>query len=172
MEEEEILDLVDKDDKVIGQIVRSETDRLSAEKLGFTRAVDMFIKNSEGQVWIPKRTADKKIAPSGLDYSCGGHVTSGDSYDSTMVRETEEELNFTPDPKRLHYIIKMPPISIPYFRAVYIYDSNETPDYNPNDFVSAEWMTPSALLQKLDSGVASKRTIKETVLKLQELGQL
>ena len=172
MDEEEILDLVDSEDKVIGQIKRSESDRLVREKLGYIRAVDMFIKNSKGQLWVPTRTPHKKIAPNGLDYSCGGHVSAGDGYDDTILREVEEELNFTPDPQKLHYVIKMPPAATPYFRAIYIYESNDTPNYNPDDFTSSEWIDPDELLTKLESGVPAKLSIKETILKLKELQKL
>jgi len=170
--QEEVLDLVNDKDEIIGTIARSQSHRLTTEKLGFTRASDMFIRNTEGKLWIPKRTAHKTIAPNGLDYSCGGHVTPGDDYDSTMIKEIEEELNFTPDPGKLHYITKMPPTTTPYFHAIYVYDSDETPNYNPNDFVSSQWMTPKELLATLDNGALAKTSIKETVLKLLELGKI
>ena len=170
--DEEILDLVNDKDEIIGKIKRSEVGRLVPEKLGYIRASDMFIKNSEGKLWIPKRTPDKTIAPNGLDYSCGGHVSAGDDYDTTITKEVEEELNFSLDPSKLHFVTKFVPASTPYFRAVYIYDSNETPAFNPNDFVSAEWMFPTDLLAKIDAGVPAKTSIRETVLKLLELGKI
>jgi len=171
--EEEILDLVNDKDEIIGKIKRSEADRLRPEELlGFIRATDMFMRNSEGKLWIPRRTPHKTIAPNGLDYSCGGHVSSGEDYDTTMTREIQEELNFTPDPNKLHYVTKMSPGVSPYFRAIYVYDSDETPNYNPEDFVSGEWLTPDELLNKLDEGVPAKSSIKETVLKLLELGNI
>lgn len=172
MEEDEILDLVNDKDEVIGTIPRRESSRIVSEKLGFIRATDMFIRNSEGKIWVPKRTAHKTIAPNGLDYSCGGHVSSGDDYDETMVREIQEELNFTPNPKKLHYIGKMSPTSTPYFRAIYVYESDETPEFNPADFVSAEWMKPSELLSLLESGVPAKGSIKETIEYLISKGEL
>lgn len=172
METDEILDLVDHDDRVIGQIRRVDSPKLATENLGYIRASDMFIRNSQGKLWIPKRPPHKTIAPNGLDYSCGGHVTAGDDYDTTITKEIEEELNFTPVPAKLHFIIKMPPAVSSYFRAVYIYDSDETPVYNPEDFVGAEWMSPEELLQKLESGVPAKSSIKETIEKLKELGEL
>lgn len=161
--EEEILDLVNDKDEVIGTIPRRESSRIVSENLGYIRATDMFIRNSQGKIWFPKRTAHKTIAPNGLDYSCGGHVSSGDDYDETMVRELEEELNFTPDPNKLRFIAKLAPTTTPYFRAIYVYESDETPEFNPNDFVSAEWMKPSELLDLLATGVPAKGSIKETV---------
>jgi isopentenyldiphosphate isomerase len=171
-DQEEILDLVNEEDSVIGTIKRSESHKLAGGNLGYIRATDMFIKNSKGQLWIPKRTATKTIAPNGLDYSCGGHVSSGDGYDETMIREIEEELNFKPDKDKLHFIVKMPPDTTPYYRAVYIYESDIEPEYNRDDFVSAEWLTPEELLAKLDSGIPAKSSIKETILKLKQLNAI
>jgi isopentenyl-diphosphate delta-isomerase len=171
-EEAEILDLVDDEDRVIGRIKRSDSRKLVSERLGYIRATDMFIRNSVGKLWLPMRTPHKTIAPNGLDYSCGGHVSSGDDYDSTIEREIEEELKFTPNPQKLHFILKMPPLTTPYFRAIYIYESDDTPDYNLDDFVGGEWMTPKELLDKLESGAPAKSSIKETVLKLIELKKI
>jgi isopentenyl-diphosphate delta-isomerase len=162
-EAEEILDLVNDQDEIIGTIPRSEASRLVPENLGFIRAVDMFIQNDDGKLWIPTRTAHKTIAPDGLDYSMGGHVDSGETYDQTVYREAEEELNIKLDPGKLELVKKFPPAETPYFRAVYLYHTNETPDFNPDDFVSAEWLAPQELVQRLDSGVLAKSSIRETV---------
>lgn len=160
---DELLDIVNKDDEVIGTILRSNYDQLVEQKLGYIRAVEMFIQNDEGQLWIPTRTADKKIAPNGLDYSMGGHVESGESYEESALREIEEELNLKIDPSKLEFIKKFKPGVIPYFRNFYIYRSNESPVYNPNDFVGAEWLSPDEILKKIDSGMPAKTSLRETV---------
>ena len=76
--DDEILDLVDRDDNVIGTINRMDYDRMVAENLGYLRAVHLFILNSRGQIFVPIRTADKTVAPNGCDYSAGGHVGTGE----------------------------------------------------------------------------------------------
>lgn len=58
-EDVEILDLVDDNDKVIGQIKRADAYDLKYET-GHLRASEVFIVNSEGKLWIPVRTAHKK----------------------------------------------------------------------------------------------------------------
>jgi len=169
-EEDELLDLVNQDDEVIGTIMRSDYDRLAEEKHGWIRAIDMFIINSQGQLWIPKRPPHKKIAPNGLDFSCGGHVGSGESYTESALREIEEELNVSLNKDDLEFVKKFRDDDIRYFREVYIYRSDETPQYNTDDFVSAEWITPTELLAKLESGVAAKGSIAPTVKELIRLG--
>ena len=163
MEEDELLDLVDANDQVIGTIMRSEYPRLISENLGYIRASDMFILNSQGELWVPKRTPNKEIAPNGLDYSCGGHVGSGETYLESAVREIVEELNLELQPDQLIPIEKLRADDIKYFRQIYLYETDTEPTFNPEDFVSAEWLTPKALLTKIESGVPAKKGFPETI---------
>src|SRR5690348_386655 len=159
-ESEEILDLVNDRDEVIGTIARSDYDRMVEQKLGYIRAIDMFIQNDDGQLWIPRRTAHKKIAPNGFDYSTGGHVDSGETYLQAALREIREELNLALTESDLTFIKKYSPGDIAYFRELYVYRSNETPDFNPDDFTEAFWLSPDELLTKLDAGEPAKRTLR------------
>ncbi len=161
--EDELLDLVNNNDEVIGTIWRSEYDTLVADKRGNIRAVEMVIQNDEGKLWIPKRTAHKRVAPGGLDYSMGGHVSSGETYMQSALREIQEELNLNLSDKDLTFIQKFRPVVLPYFRVLYVYRSNIAPMYNPNDFVSAEWISPRDLIDKLDNGVPAKINMHETI---------
>jgi hypothetical protein len=47
--DEELLDLVDVDDRVIGKTSRSE---VFAQKLTNVRIVNLFLKNSSEELWI------------------------------------------------------------------------------------------------------------------------
>ncbi len=164
MHNDELLDLVDKNDEIIGTIWRSEYDRLEKEQLGYIRAVDLFIQNDQGQLWIPTRTATKKIAPNGLDYSAGGHVSSGETYVEAMIKEISEELNIDIAEEDLELLGTMEPGDGPrYFREIYRYTTNQTPQYNTEDFVGAEWMTVGALVTMLESGALAKESILPTV---------
>ena len=86
--EHEILDVVDGFDNIIGTIDREDYDQLLAQPDRFIRAADLLIMNEEGKLWVPIRTADKRIAPNGYDYGAGGHVESGEDYLSTIIRES------------------------------------------------------------------------------------
>lgn len=165
MHNDELLDLVNSNDEIIGTIWRSEYDKLAEEDLGYIRAVDMFIQNSRGELWIPKRTAHKKIAPNGLDYSAGGHVSSGETYEEAAIKEIGEELNLkvTEDDLELLGTIGPETDGLPYFRQIYRLRSDETPDYNLDDFQSAEWLTVSALIKLIESGVPAKDSILPTL---------
>lgn len=166
MDREEILDLVDSSDKVIGTISRSQANVLTSEKL-YIRASDMFIVNDKGELWVPKRTKDKVIAPGGLDFSVGGHVESGEDYLITVLREAEEELNLSLTPEDVTLIDIIRRDDTQYFSALYLYFSNIDPQFNPLDFVSAQWLTPHELIDTIDEGTPAKGNIKfavETIL--------
>lgn len=128
----------------------------------------MFIVNSSGQVYTPVRTADKTIAPNGLDYSVGGHVGSGDDYLTTIIREAAEELNLSISEDDLEFVAKTLSDEFRYIRHLYLMRSDKTPIYNPNDFVSADWLYPAEIIKKIDEGHPAKNNLRETVMMLQE----
>lgn len=167
-EDEEILDLVDKDDNVIGTIARSETAKLGPD-FGYIRASEAFLVNSQGQLWVPKRTLTKKISPGGYDFACAEHVGSGESYDDAMVRGFQEELNLDIAITDLTPLGVLRPVgNINYFRAIYVYKSDETPRYNPQDFTGYEWLTPKEVLRNIANGVPAKTVIPEALALLEQ----
>lgn len=166
--DDELLDLVDANDNVIGTINRMDYDQLLSEELGYIRAADLFIVNDNGQIFTPVRTADKTIAPNGFDYSAGGHVESGDDYLTTIIRESKEELDIDIDPDELEFITKTVSDKIRYIRCVYLLRSNKTPNYNRHDFVGGEWFYPEEIIRKIEEGHPAKSNLAETVTLLQD----
>lgn len=166
--DDELLDLVDEHDNVIGSINRMDYNRLVSERLGYIRSADLFIMNSLGQIYTPTRTATKTISPNGLDYSVGGHVGAGEDYMSTILREAKEELNVEITENDLELVGKTFSDIIFYIRCVYLFRSDETPTFNPDDFVSAEWLLPEEIIQKIDEGHPAKSNLRETIVLLQE----
>ncbi len=161
--EDELLDLVDKNDEVIGTIYRSKTS--NDDFGGYLRASELLIVNDKGLLWIPRRQMHKRIAPGGLDFSAAGHVASGEDYMDALSREVEEEINIVLDETKLNFLKKFKPKPNlpPYFRAVYLYDCNEIPKYNHDDFSESFWISPDDLLAKLKAGEPAKLSLFETI---------
>lgn len=169
-DEAELLDLVDEHDRVITTVARGEYYRDIEKHKGYLRAVEVFIRNDKGQLWVPRRQPGKKIAPNGLDYSCGGHVTAGEDYITSCLREVEEELNLKLNETDLRFIKKFTPTpEVPYFRHMYVYDSNEAPDYSRDDFYEYFWLTPEELIAKLEVGEPAKTSLLPTILAVKDL---
>src|ERR1051326_1260053 len=85
---EEIFDVVNERDEVIGQRPRSEIHRLKLNH----RAVHILVFNSRGELFLQKRSRQKDCFPGAWDSSASGHLASGEDYDACAVRELREEI--------------------------------------------------------------------------------
>ena len=163
MEElDEILELVDNDDVVVGTITRGAAWRTGAQ---WVRVVNAFAVNARGELWIPKRSAAKEMFPLCLDMSVGGHVGVGESYEAAFIREAGEELNVNITTLRYRELGYLHPAGhgLSAFMRVYELELNETPHYNETDFVSAEWVRAEVLLERLADGEAAKGDLEKLV---------
>jgi 8-oxo-dGTP pyrophosphatase MutT (NUDIX family) len=163
-EPEELLDLVDGQDHIIGSIARQEVLSLEENKLGFTRAVGAFLINSENKLWIPKRGLHKKIAPGGLDFSAGEHVGHREPYETAVLRGLKEELRIDPDRQKLYLIGTVPPFKgMPYFHQIFGYPSDTIPDFNQQDYTSYSWLSPQEAIDALETGEPAKEILLPSV---------
>ena len=98
--QDELLTQVDKHNKVIGPIARGE-----AHSGGFYyRTIYVLVKNSHGRILLQQRSSTKDLYPSCWDLSVGGHVSYGDSYLNTAIRELREELGLSARPQDLTFL--------------------------------------------------------------------
>jgi len=91
MPDNELLDIVDENDNVIGQ----ETKQNKFEKELISRNVGIFVKDSNGKYIIVKRAPAKKSFPNRLDLAACGNVKAGENYQQAAEREIKEELGFS-----------------------------------------------------------------------------
>lgn len=86
--EEELVDIVDERNIVIGQSSRRE-----AHARGYIhRALSVLVLNSKGEILLQKRSANKSVHPMSWDLSTSEHVLSGESYEDAGFRSVKEEL--------------------------------------------------------------------------------
>jgi isopentenyldiphosphate isomerase len=161
-DDDEILDLVDKDDKVIGTIKHADAPGLINTKAGYVRGSVVFIQNSKGQLWTPKRTAHKKVAPNGLDFGVAEHVQSGESYLQGIIRGFKEELYLEVQAKNIKQlgILKPIPSELYFFIVVFIYNADEVLEYNPEDYTDFKWLYPKEIVELIEEGAPSKSALK------------
>ncbi len=95
---EEILDVVDEHDRVVGQAPRGE---VYARGL-IHRCVFVRVRDAEGRLFVHRRTPTKLVFPSMYDMFVGGVVGAGESYDEAALREAEEELGVRGLPRPEH----------------------------------------------------------------------
>jgi isopentenyldiphosphate isomerase len=103
---EEIFDVVNERDEVVGHMPRSEVHRLGL----MHRAVHVLVFNRRGDVFLQKRSMSKDRQPGLWDSSASGHLDQGETYDSCALRELREEIGLVLDgaPLRLFKLAASP----------------------------------------------------------------
>jgi len=85
---EELVDVVDEHDNVVGQTTRKDAQQKGTRH----RGVAVMIVNDNGDLLVQKRGMNQKLAPGVFDTSSAGGVSAGESYEEAAVRELKEEL--------------------------------------------------------------------------------
>jgi len=143
---EEIFDVVDGRDRVIGQKARSEVHRLGLKH----RSVHVLIFNARGELFLQKRSAFKDTFPGAWDSSCSGHLQPGEAYDQGAIRELKEELGLTPD-KPLERLFKVDACAETGQEFVWVYRGfAEGPfEMPPEEIEKGEWFALKRLERRL-----------------------
>ena len=139
---EEIFDVVNERDEVIGQRPRSEVHRLHLNH----RAVHVLVFNRRGDLLLQKRSMRKDCFPGTWDSSSSGHLDQGEAYDACAVRELREEIGLEVGtvPERLFYLEATPATGQEF---VWVYRcASEGPFVRQESEVDRlEWFHPDAL---------------------------
>ena len=136
---EEIFDVVNERDEVIGRKPRSEVHRLGL----LHRAVHVLVFNSRGEIFLQKRSMTKDREAGKWDSSTSGHVDSGEDYDACVVRELSEEINLRlPSPPKRLFKIKACPQTDREFVWVYRCESEGPFQLHPDEIETGGWFTP------------------------------
>lgn len=96
---DELVDVVDEQDRVVGRARRADA---YAQRLRH-RCVFVLVRDSDGRIFVHRRTASKLVFPSHYDMFVGGVVGAGETYDAAAAREAREELGapLSVPPRRL-----------------------------------------------------------------------
>ncbi|GAA2262048.1 putative Nudix hydrolase [Streptomyces ruber] len=100
---DEIIDIVDENDRVIGQSARGEAYARGLRH----RCAFVLVRDADGRIFVHRRTPAKLVFPSLYDMFVGGVVGAGESYDDAALREAEEELGVSGLP-RPAFLFKFP----------------------------------------------------------------
>ena len=139
---EEIFDVVDGRDEIIGRQTRREVHRLGLKH----RAVHVLVFNSRGQIFLQKRSMKKDCFPGKWDSSASGHLDSGEDYDACAVRELQEELGFQVL-QPLKRLFKIDACSETGQEFVWIYRCEAEGPFtlHPEEIERGDWFTPASV---------------------------
>jgi 8-oxo-dGTP pyrophosphatase MutT (NUDIX family) len=129
----EFLDIVDKNDKVIGQASKDEIYK----QFLCHRIAHVLRFNDRGEMILQKRSADVFFCPCHWSTAVGGHVQAGETYKQAALREYQEELGLVSDLKFLGYDFYSVPSS-PLQKFLTTFSTNFNGIFNPDKKVISE----------------------------------
>lgn len=85
---EEWVEVVDDADRVLRRVTRSQMRRDNL----LHRSVSVLCRNTDGGIYVHRRTDEKDVWPGLYDMFAGGVVSAGEGYSQAAAREAQEEL--------------------------------------------------------------------------------
>lgn len=143
---EELFDVVDRFNNVIGVKARSEVHRLRLRH----RAVHIFVFRPDGHMLIHLRTASKVEFPSVWTSSASGHVTSGEDADECAVRELKEELGVDAD-LQFCFEVDACPDTCMEFTRLYRTESDAAVRPDPEEIADVEWLPTGRIQNQMEA---------------------
>lgn len=146
---DELFDVVDLDDLVVGQAPRRE---VHAKNL-LHRAVHVMIHDANGHLFLQKRSRSKDTFPDCWDSSCTGHVDSGEDYLTAARRELGEELGWHDQTLPLRPVIKLPASPDTGYEFIQIYAAGPISgpfELHPEEISGSRWIEPGELTILID----------------------
>ncbi len=136
---DEIFDVVNEHDEVIGQRPRPDVHRLGLRH----RAVHVLVFRANGDLFLQKRSMTKDCFPGTWDSSASGHLAPGESYDDCAVREVKEELGLelSETPARLFKLAACPETG-QEFVWVYLGQAEGPFVLHPEEIECGGWFKP------------------------------
>ncbi|HEV2435025.1 MAG TPA: NUDIX domain-containing protein [Verrucomicrobiae bacterium] len=139
---EEIFDVVNERDEVVGRKPRGEVHRLGL----LHRAIHVLVFNSRGETFLQKRSMTKDREPGKWDSSSSGHVDSGEDYDACAVRELREEIGLiVPKTPECLFRIDACVETDREFVRVYRCAAEGPFQLHPDEIERGEWFAPEAV---------------------------
>jgi len=167
---EEVYNIVDECDNVIGCAARSEIHRLGLKH----RAVHILVFNSKGEVFLQKRSMKKDRCPGLWDSSASGHLDKGESYDDAAMRELKEELGVTGKIElKKRFKLEASEETDNEFVWIYTGDYNGEFNLNKDEISEGQWFYPDQIEEHLisnpkqfsDSFIAVWKNVRTLILK-------
>lgn len=135
---DEVFDLVNENDEVIGQSTRGEIHKNNR----LHRAVHAIFFNDKGEILLQKRSKYKDSYPLAYTTSCSGHVDSGETYEQALIRECSEELGVKLSLPDFKFVGKLPASKETGYEFTKVYVANYSGEFNfpKNEIEALEWL--------------------------------
>jgi len=144
MSADELVDVVDEQDHVIGQARRADVRRGNLRH----RSVYILVFNRAGQLFVHQRTATKDVFPSHWDVAVGGVLAAGEDYDQGAYRELAEEVGITNPCLRRLFPMRYEDAHNRVVGMVYSCTTERVGRLQPAEVAAGEWMDLVTALER------------------------
>lgn len=144
---DELFDVVDARDQVIGQAPRGIVHRHGL----LHRAVHVLVSHPETQqVFLQQRSTSKDSAPGCWDSSASGHLDAGEGYAAAAARELAEELGVEATPE-LCMVLWLPAQWETGQEFVQVYRGWHPGPFrlHPTEIKDGRWFTPEQVTHRI-----------------------
>lgn len=165
---DEILDLVNENDQVIGEVKKSEANR---NPNLIHREIAHAIFDSNKKVLLQRRSLSKSTDPGNWEV-CSGHVSCGESPQDAATRELKEELCLTLKPVFISKVLEQFPNETHFMYWFLTRYNGEAVKINPEEVSEYKFFTREQFddlieshpgLQKHAKGISIVRKIWEGI---------
>lgn len=157
---DELFDVVDEADRVVGRATRAVVHRDGLRH----RAAHVFLLNSQGELFLQRRSLAKDENPGLWDSSAAGHLDAGESYVEAARRELAEELGVVVAAARLVERAALPasPDTGHEFRRLFVVTADDPVRADPDEVMDGRFFPVDALDRHLaDGSLAVTRAFRE-----------
>jgi 8-oxo-dGTP pyrophosphatase MutT (NUDIX family) len=143
---DELADLVDLHDNVVGRATRREIRRRKLR----CRGAAVLCRNAAGHIYVHQRTATKDVFPGMYDVFVAGLVAAGESYEAAARRELTEELGISGVEPRFVLRRRYDGADDPSWKALFeaTWDGTVTPQ--PSEIAWGDFLPEDELRGRLD----------------------
>ena len=145
---DEVFDVVNEHDEVIGQSTRREVHARGLRH----RAVHVLVFDAQGRVFLQKRSMAKDSAPGCWDSSCSGHLDAGEDYLPAARRELVEEIGLRIDGLHLLTpVLRSEACADTGNEFVWVYRLQSEGPFvlNPAEIERGEWFAPAEVTRAI-----------------------
>lgn len=146
MSADEIVDVVDEDDRVVAQATRAQIRRDNLRH----RCAYILVFNSHGQLFVHQRTMQKDVFPGYWDVAIGGVLGAGEGYDAGAQRELHEELGLQAVRLRRLFPMQYEDGANRVQGMVFSCTADAVPHLQESEIARGEWMDLDMLLERTE----------------------
>lgn len=138
---DEIFDLVDERDKVIGSVRRGDAHH---DPSLLHRSVQVLVFNDQGEVLLQRRSPHKDLFPNYYCASASGHLNQGEDYAEAAEREAREELGVALDLTQIGKVLLRTPRETE-MTAIFVAQHEGPFTFSPTETRGGDFFTLAAL---------------------------